>query len=61
MKTYLVRQKVGIFEICEPTVRDILATLFEVGRLLNWNGIKYRVQAREQDENADTFFYLSER
>lgn len=60
MKIYLVRQKVGIFGISDPTVRDILSTLFKVGRLLNWNGIKYRVQAREQDENGDTFFFLSE-
>jgi hypothetical protein len=61
MTVYLINQRVGIFQVSEPTAQDILVTLFNVGRLLNWNGVNYRVEKREQSKDGNFFFYLSDR
>lgn len=61
MTIYLIHQRGDILaEISEPTIQGIFV-VFTEGTSLNWDGMDYRIETREQRENGDIYFYLSER
>lgn len=60
MIIYLIDQRGSILtEISDPTVQGIFVT-FNKGVSMDWDGLEYRIEVREQKENGDIYFHLSD-